>query len=113
MRSSDLPSGALPQAESALEATARGRELARSGRLEEALAAFLGAVDRDERVLDAHLGIYEVAQILRRPELALAHQATAIALAPVQSTRAREHEDYALLVPCVAGPYTAHTPADL
>jgi hypothetical protein len=113
MRSSDPPSGALRQAESALDATARGRELARSGRLEEALAAFLGAVERDDRVLDAHLGIYEVAQILRRPELALAHQAAAIALARVQSTPASGHEDYALLVPCVAGPYTANMPADL
>jgi hypothetical protein len=113
MRSSDPPSGGLRQAESALDATTRGRELARAGRLEEALAAFLGAVERDERVLDAHLGIYEVAQILRRPELALAHQAAAIALARVQSTPASVHEDYALLVPCVAGPYTANTPADL
>jgi hypothetical protein len=113
MLSSDLPSGASRQAESALDATVRGRELARSGRLEEALAAFLGAVERDDRILDAHLGIYEVAQILHRPELALSHQATAIALAPVQSTRASEHEDYALLVPCVAGPFTANTPADL
>jgi len=113
MRSSDHPAGAAPAVESALEATARGRELARAGRLDEALAAFLGAAERDAGILDAHLGIYEVAQILRRPELALAHQAAAIALAPVQSTPASLHEDYALLVPCVAGPYTANTPADL
>jgi hypothetical protein len=93
--------------------TARGRELARAGRLDEALAAFLDAVARDGRALDAHLGIYEVAQILRRPELALAHQAAAIALAPVHSTPASEREDYALLVPCAPGPYTANTPADL
>src|SRR5665213_1180926 len=111
MRSSDHPAGAAPAVESALEATARGRELARAGRLDEALAAFLGAAERDAGILDAHLGIYEVAQILRRPELALAHQAAAIALAPVQSTPASLHEDYALLVPCVAGPYTANTPA--
>src|SRR5665213_1008383 len=103
MRSSDHPAGAAPAVESALEATARGRELARAGRLDEALAAFLGAAERDAGILDAHLGIYEVAQILRRPELALAHQAAAIALAPVQSTPASLHEDYALLVPCVAG----------
>jgi hypothetical protein len=95
------------------EATARGRELARAGRLDAALAAFLDAVELDDQVLDAHLGIYEVAQILRRPELALAHQAAAIALAPVQSTPAGEREDYALLVPCAPGPYTANTPADL
>ena len=113
MRSSDLPAGESRAGETPLQATARGRELARAGRLDEALAAFLGAVAGDARVLDAHLGIYEVAQILRRPELALAHQAAAIALAPVQSTPAGEHEDYALLVPCVAGPYTANTPADL
>ena len=113
MRFSDPRAGANRPAESALEATPRGRELARAGRLDEALTAFLGAVERDEGILDAHLGIYEVAQILRRPELALAHQAAAIALAPVQSTLASEREDYALLVPCVAGPYTANTPADL
>jgi tetratricopeptide (TPR) repeat protein len=95
------------------DATARGRELARAGRLDEALAAFLDAVSRDDRALDAHLGIYEVAQILRRPELALEHQAAAIALAPVHSTPASEREDYALLVPCAPGPYTANTPADL
>ena len=93
--------------------TARGRELARAGRLDEALAAFLDAVARDDRALDAHLGIYEVAQILRRPELALEHQAAAIALAPVHSTPASEREDYALLVPCAPGPYTANMPADL
>jgi len=93
--------------------TARGRELARAGRLDEALAAFLAAVERDGRALDAHLGIYEVAQILRRPELALEHQAAAIALAPVHSTPASEREDYALLVPCAPGPYTANMPADL
>jgi len=107
-----LLKGTTPAAE-ALEATARGRELARAGRLDAALAAFLDAVELDDRVLDAHLGIYEVAQILRRPELALAHQAAAIALAPVQSTPASERQDYALLVPCAPGPYTANTPADL
>lgn len=103
----------LLSAEAALELTARGRAQAREGRLEEALATFLRAVERDERALDAHLGIYEVAQILRQPELALAHQAAAIALAPVQSTPASEREDYALLVPCAPGPYTANTPVDL
>jgi hypothetical protein len=113
MRSPEVPAVGSAAEESALEATARGRDLARAGRLDEALAAFLGAVERDAGLLDAHLGIYEVAQILRRPELALAHQAAAIALAPIQSTPASEHEDYALLVPCVAGPYTANTPVDL
>ncbi|HEV3086120.1 MAG TPA: hypothetical protein VGX96_02760, partial [Candidatus Elarobacter sp.] len=100
-------------ASNAREATLRGRELARAGRLDAALAAFLDAVELDERMLDAHLGIYEVAQILRRPELALAHQAAAIALAPVQSTPASEREDYALLVICAPGPFTANMPADL
>jgi hypothetical protein len=104
--------GTTPAAE-AREATARGRELARAGRLDAALAAFLDAAELDDRLLDAHLGIYEVAQILRRPELALAHQAAAIALAPVQSTPASEHEDYALLVACAPGLYTANSPADL
>ncbi len=94
-------------------AAARGRSLARAGRLEEALAAFLEAVERDDRELDAHLGIYEVAQILRREDLALAHQRAAIAIAPVHSTPASEREDYALLVLCAPGPYTANTPADL
>jgi hypothetical protein len=97
----------------AREAAARGRELARAGRLDEALEAFLSAVASDDRTLDAHLGIYEVAQILRRPELALFHQAAAIALSPVHSTPATEREDYALLVPCTPGPYTANMPADL
>jgi hypothetical protein len=113
MTRSDPPDDPTRPAESAREATARGRDLARTGRLDEALTAFLGAAGRDPAILDAHLGIYEVAQILRRPELALAHQAAAIALAPVQSTRASVHEDYALLVPSVAGPYTANMPADL
>ncbi|HEX3548801.1 MAG TPA: hypothetical protein VHT53_00390 [Candidatus Elarobacter sp.] len=94
-------------------AAARGRTLARAGRLEEALAAFLDAVERDPRDLDGHLGIYEVAQILRREDLALEHQRAAIAIAPVHSTPASEHEDYALLVLCAPGPYTANTPADL
>jgi hypothetical protein len=90
-----------------------GRDLARSGRLDEALAAFLDAVAADGAALDAHLGVYEVAQILRRPELALAHQRAAIALAPVHSTLAAEHEDYALLVPSAPGLYEANTPVDL
>jgi hypothetical protein len=107
------PQAGLLSGDGAAELTARGRSLARAGRLEEALATFLAAVEGDERTLDAHLGIYEVAQILRRPQLALAHQAAAIALAPVQSTPASEREDYALLVPCAPGPYTANTPVDL
>jgi glutathione synthase/RimK-type ligase-like ATP-grasp enzyme len=91
----------------------RGRDLARSGRLEEALAAFLDAVAADGAALDAHVGIYEVAQILRRPELALEHQRAAIALAPIHSTPAAEREDYALLVACAPGLYEANTPVDL
>ncbi|HTD33956.1 MAG TPA: hypothetical protein VK665_09870 [Candidatus Elarobacter sp.] len=114
MGSPDIaPRAGLLSGDGAAELTALGRSLARAGRLDEALATFLAAVERDERALDAHLGIYEVAQILRRPELALAHQAAAIALAPVQSTPASEREDYALLVPCAPGPYTANTPVDL
>ncbi len=93
--------------------TERGRRLGREGRLEEALASFSGALALDDLIVDAHLGIYEVAQILRKPELALAHQAAAIALSPVHSTPACEREDYALLVLCAPGPYTANTPVDL
>ena len=93
--------------------TEHGRLLARQGRLDEALTAFSDAVRRDERIVDAHLGIYDVAQILRRPELALAHQRAAIAISPVHSTFAAEREDYALLVLCAPGPYTANTPVDL
>jgi hypothetical protein len=107
------PQAGLLSGDGATGLTARGRALARAGRLDEALATLLAAVERDERALDAHLGIYEVAQILRRPDLALAHQAAAIALAPVQSTPASEREDYALLVPCAPGPYIANTPVDL
>jgi hypothetical protein len=90
----------------------QARILARSGRLQEALAAFLAALRHDDRLLDAHLGIYEVAQLLRQPELALAHQRTAIALAPVHSTPA-EQEQLSLLVLCAPGLYTANTPIDL
>jgi tetratricopeptide (TPR) repeat protein len=91
----------------------RGRDLARAGRLAEALAAFQLALTVDPEVLDAHLGIYEVAQILRLPELALLHQQAAIALAPVHSTLATEREEYALLVLCAPGLYEANTPVDL
>jgi len=94
-------------------AAARGRALARDGRLDEALTALLAAVGADAADLDAHLGIYEVAQILGREELALAHQRAAIALSPVHSTPAAEREEYALLVVCAPGPYTANTPVDL
>jgi tetratricopeptide (TPR) repeat protein len=93
--------------------TEHGRLLARQGRLDEALAAFSDAVRHDGRIVDAHLGIYEVAQILRRPELALAHQRAAIAISSLHSTFAAEREDYALLVLCAPGPYTANTPLDL
>jgi tetratricopeptide (TPR) repeat protein len=93
--------------------TARGREHAAAGRHAEALAAFEAAVAADRRAIGAHVGIYEVAQILGRPELALAHQAEAIALASIHSTLAGGREAYALLVPSVPGPWTANTPVDL
>ena len=73
----------------------------------------LAAAEADPADVEAHLAIYEVAQLLRRPELALEHQRQAIALAPVHSTPASVAEDYALLVPCVPGPFTANTPVDL
>jgi len=93
--------------------TASGRRLASVGRLDEALAVLLAAAGADATDIEAHLAIYEVAQLLRQPELALEHQRRAIALAPIHSTLATEHEDYALLVPCVPGPFTANTPVDL
>src|ERR1700686_601011 len=80
--------------------TATGRQLASAGQLDQALAVLLAAADRDPADVEAHLAIYEVAQILRRPELALDHQRRAIALAPIHSTFAAVREDYALLVPC-------------
>jgi hypothetical protein len=73
----------------------------------------VAAAAADSRDVEAHLAIYEVAQILRQPALALEHQRRAIALARVHSTPARVREDYALLVPCVPGPFTANTPVDL
>jgi hypothetical protein len=93
--------------------TERGSRLGRAGHLEEAMASFSEALALNAGDVGAHLGIYEVAQILRMPELALAHQAAAIALSPVHSTLASEREDYALLVLCAPGPYTANTPVDL
>jgi tetratricopeptide (TPR) repeat protein len=92
--------------------TAQGRAYAAAGRHEDALTAFSAAVAADRAAVGAHVGIYEVAQVLGRPELALAHQAEAIALAPIQSTVA-PREEYALLVPSVPGPWTANTPVDL
>jgi len=96
------------------ERTANGRALASAGRLDEALATLLEAAALDPRDAGAHLAIYEVAQILRRPELALEHQRRAIALAPVHSTPAgAKHPDYTLLVPMVPGLFVANTPVDL
>lgn len=96
------------------ERTASGRALASAGRLDEALATLLEAAALDPRDAGAHLAIYEVAQILRRPELALEHQRRAIALAPVHSTPAgAPHPDYTLLVPMVPGLFVANTPVDL
>ncbi|HEY4438924.1 MAG TPA: hypothetical protein VGN14_00625 [Candidatus Elarobacter sp.] len=92
--------------------TAVGRSLASAGRLDEALSVLVEAAAANPADVEAHLAIYEVAQILRRPELALEHQRRAIALAPIHSTFA-PREDYALLVPCVPGPFTANTPVDL
>ena len=91
---------------------ARGFTLTREGRLDEALEVFLAAVAREPGAVDAHLAIYEVAQLLRRPELALEHQRRAIALAPIHTARARVAEELALLVPCVPGPFTANTPVE-
>ncbi len=95
------------------DAVEHGRALARAGRHPEALPVLLAAVEADPAAIDGHLAIYEVAQILRRPELALEHQRRAIALAPVQSTLAHEREDYALLVPSVPGTWLANTPVEL
>src|SRR5260370_38217922 len=96
-----------------MSATATGRQLASEGKLDQALAVLLRACGQDPTDVEAHLAIYEVAQILRRPDLALEHQRRAIALAPIHSTFAAVSEDYALLVPCVPGPFTANTPVDL
>jgi tetratricopeptide (TPR) repeat protein len=93
--------------------TERGRALAAEGQHDAALRTLLTAAAERPDDVGAHLAIYEVAQILHRPELALAHQRRAIALAPVQSTPAASAEAYALLVPCVPGPWTANTPVDL
>jgi hypothetical protein len=102
-----------PQRTTDPRGTGLGRKLAQAGRLDEALAVLVEATAANPADVEAHLAIYEVAQILRQPELALAHQRTAISLAPIHSTVATEHEDYALLVPCVPGPFTANTPVDL
>ncbi len=92
---------------------AAGRALARDGRHDEALPLLLAGVAADPAAIDGHLAIYEVAQLLRRPELALEHQRRAIALAPVHSIPAAEREDYALLVPSVPGTFLANTPVEL
>jgi glutathione synthase/RimK-type ligase-like ATP-grasp enzyme len=91
----------------------RGRALAAAGKHEAALETLLGAVADDPTDVGAHLALYEVAQLIDRPELALEHQRCAIALAPVHSTPARGREAYALLVASVPGPFTANTPVDL
>ncbi len=77
------------------------------------MPALLDAVALDPGAVDGHLAIYEVAQILRRPALALDHQRRAIALAPVHSVVATGREEYALLVPSVAGSWLANTPVEL
>jgi hypothetical protein len=83
------------------------------GRNEEALPVLLSASALDPTAIDGHLAIYEVAQLLRRPGLALEHQRKAIALAPVHSVVASRSEDYALLVPSVPGSWLANTPVEL
>lgn len=108
-----IVSGRDRAAAEAGERTAHGRALASAGRLDEALAVLLGAATADPADVGAHLAIYEVAQILRRPELALEHQRRAIALAPIHSTPAAGEAAYTLLVPMVPGPYVANTPVDL
>lgn len=91
----------------------RGRALAAAGNHQAALETLLGAVAENPADVGAHLAIYEVAQLVLRPELALEHQRRAIALAPIHSTPARGEAEYALLVPSVPGPFTANTPVDL
>jgi len=48
-----------------MSATATGRQLASAGQLDQALAVLLEAADQDPTDVEAHLAIYEVAQILR------------------------------------------------
>ncbi|HYZ14982.1 MAG TPA: hypothetical protein VE591_01225 [Candidatus Acidoferrum sp.] len=91
----------------------RGRALAAAGNHQAALETLLDAAHDDPTNVGTHLALYEVAQLLERPDLALEHQRRAIALAPVHSTPAHRAEAYALLVPSVPGPFTANTPVDL
>jgi tetratricopeptide (TPR) repeat protein len=93
--------------------TGHGRALAGAGRLDEALVTLLDATAANPGDVGAHLAIYEVAQLLGRPDLALEHQRRAIALAPVHSTLASGRPEYTLLAPMVPGLYVANTPVDL
>ena len=91
----------------------RGLALAAQQRFPEALTALLEHARAQPSDVRGHLAIYEVGQLAGRPDLALKHQIEAIALAPIHAARATEREEYALLVPCVAGTWTANTPVEL
>ena len=84
----------------------------RLGWFDDALAAFRKAVDLDERRVRAHMQIYSIAQILDRADLALVHQAKALAQTRLFTETGKNPGGPVLLVLKAAGDWQINTPTD-
>ena len=90
----------------------RGALRFRQGQFELALGDLLKATLIDERRASAHMRIYNVAQVLRRPALALAHQAQALAQTRLFTETGVDSTLPALLILNAAGNWQANVPTD-
>ena len=92
---------------------ARGNTLTRLERLPDALASYQNAVKRNSNLAAAHLGIYEVGQLLGQIPLALEHQAAALAISRVVSIPAQQHPPKrTILRLCAPGTWQTNAPTE-
>ena len=92
---------------------ARANTLTRLERIPEALASYQQALERAPDFAPAHLGIYEVGQLLGQISLALQHQAAALAISrvvtvPAQASPARR----TILRLCAPGTWQTNAPTE-
>lgn len=92
---------------------ARGNTLTRLERLPDALVSYQSSVERNSNFAAAHLGIYEVAQLLGQIPLALEHQAAALAISRVVSVPAQQHPPKrTILRLCAPGTWQTNAPTE-
>ena len=92
---------------------ARGNTLTRLERIPEALSSYRAAVERAPEFAPAHLGLYEVGQLLGDIPLALYHQATALALSRIVTVPAQQlPAKRTILRLCAPGTWQTNAPTE-